>query len=230
MGPSPFTPDPLGGTWPAPFPWLSFGFTGDLPGYSITTVVEPQSEPVDVPTARLQTRIDYTDEDALYQIWIPAARRLVEKEAETALVTQTLLMRIPGWPANGQVRLPVGPAISVDFVKYYDAGGTLQTLTEGVDFQTWLDYRPPLVLPYPQKFWPVVQFSRVPAVQVQYKAGFGSSASAITNSDYALARQAILMAIGYWARNRGDEEAPEKFGLSEGCLRLIRLMSTKGYR
>ena len=230
MGPSPFTPDPLGGTWPAPFPWLSFGFTGDLPGYSITTVVEPQLEPVDRATAKLQANVDYDDKDALFDLWIPAARRLVEKEAETALVTQTLLLQIPGWPANGQVRLPVGPAVSVDFVKYYDAGGTLQTLTEGTDFQTWLAYRPPLVLPYPQKYWPVVQFARVPAVQVQYQAGFGATPAAIASGDFKLAKAAILMTIGYWDRNRGDEEAPQKFGLPEGAVRLIGLMSTKGYR
>lgn len=226
MGPSPFTPDPLGGTWPAPFPWLSFGFTGPVPGFSLITTVEPASEPVDAPTAKKQTRIDYADEDALYAIWIPAARRLVELEAATALINQTLTLQIPSWPANGQIRLPVGPASAVNFVKYYDAGGTLTTLVEGTDYQTWLDYRPPLILPSPQKFWPVVQFARLPAVQVQYVAGYGATAVQVP----ALAKAAILMAIGYWAENRGDEEAPNKFGLPEGAVRLIRLMSTLGYR
>jgi len=222
VGPGPFTPDPLGSTWPAPFPWLSFGFSGPVPGHSVVTVAE-SGELVTTQTAKQNAKVDYADEDYLFNIWRCAARRLVEREAETALVTQTLRMNLPGWPGDGQVRLPVGPAKSVTSVKYYDAGGTQQTLSEGTDFQTWLDYRPPLVLPYPQKYWPVVQFGRVPAVEVVYVA-------APTVQNASLGTQAVLMTIGYWAVNRGDEEAPEKFGLPQGAVRLIRLLKSSGYR
>jgi uncharacterized phiE125 gp8 family phage protein len=227
VGPGPFTPDPLGSVWPIPFPWLSFGFSGPVPGFSLVTTTPPAVEPVDSTLAKKQCRIDYADEDTLFAVWIPAARKLVEAEAATALVNQTLLMQLPSWPLDGQVRLPVGPVSAVGFVKYYDAGGTLQTLAAGTDYQTWLDYRPPLVLPAPQKYWPVVQFARVPAVQVQFVAGYGPDATAVPET----AKQAILMTIAYWAANRGDEEAPGKFGLSEGAVRLIeRHLSTKGYR
>src|SRR5262249_47569829 len=130
------------------------------------------------------------------------------------------------WPVDGQLRLPVGPVSAVGFVKYYDAGGTLQTLAAGTDYQTWLDYRPPLILPAPQKFWPVVQFGRVPTVQVQFTAGYGANAAAVTE----LAKQAILLCTNYWATNRGDEDAPEKIGLPPGAVRLIRLLTTQGYR
>lgn len=222
MGPGPFTPDPLGSTWPAPFPWLSFGFSGPVPGFSLETVGGPAAEPVDVATAKKQARIDYADEDALFAVWIAAARQLVEREAQTCFVPQTLRLSLPGWPADGQVRLPVGPAVRVLSLRYFDAGGAQQTLTEGVDFQTWLAYRPPLVLPYPQKYWPVVRFGQVPTVTIDYTAGYGAVPE--------LAKAAILMAVDYWAANRGDEEAPEKLGLPPGCLRLIRLLSTMGYR
>ena len=226
MEPGPFTPDPLGGTWPAPFPWLSFGFAGPVPGYSLVTTTPPASEPVTAAQAKLNARIDYADEDALFAIWIAAARRLVELEASTALVNQTLTLQLPGWPADGQVRLPVGPVSSVSFVKYYNAGGSLVTLAGGTDYQTWLDYRPPLILPAPQKFWPVVQFSRVPAVQVQFVAGFGADAAAVPEH----AKQAVLLCTNYWATNRGDEDAPAKLGIPPGFRRLVSFLNTQGYR
>lgn len=226
MNPGPFTPDPLGSTWPTPFPWLSFGFSGPVPGFSLVVTTPPASEPIELADAKRQARIDYADEDRLFTIWIAAARRLIEIEAATALMSQTLTMQLPCWPADGQLRLPIGPVTAVDFVKYYDAGGTLQTLAAGTDYQTWLDYRPPLVLPAPQKYWPVVQFSRVPAVQVQFVAGYATTAEAVPEH----AKAAILMTIGYWAENRGDEEAPEKYGLPECVIRLIRLLNTQGYR
>src|SRR5436190_1590609 len=128
MESGPFTPDPLGSVWPISFPWLSFGFSGPVPGYSLKTVVPPAVEPITPAIAKTQARISYADEDVLFAIWIPAARRLVEQEAETALVSQTLRMSLPCWPVDGQLRLPIGPAIAVSSVKYYDAGGTLQTL------------------------------------------------------------------------------------------------------
>lgn len=227
MGPGPFTPDPLGSVWPIPFPWLSFGFSGPVPGFSLVTTVPPAVEPVDAALAKRQCRIDHADEDVLFAVWIPAARKLVENEAQTALVNQTLTIALPCWPLDGQVRLPVGPATAVNAVRYYDAGGTQRTLAAGTDYQTWLGYRPPLVLPAPQKFWPVVQFGRVPAVEVEFVAGYGPAAADVP----PVAVQAILMTIGYWAQNRGDQEAPGKFGLSEGATRLIeRHLSHKGYR
>lgn len=223
----PFTPDPLGNVWPAPFPWLSFGFSGPVPGFSLVVTTPPDVEPVDATTAKTQTRISYADEDALYAIWVPAARRLVETEATTCLVNQTLTMRLPSWPRDAQVRLPIGPVSAVNSVKYYDAGGVQQTLVDGTDYQTWLDYRPPTIFPAPQKFWPVIQFGRVPAIAIELVAGYGPDATTVPET----AKQAILMTIAYWAENRGDEEAPGKFGLSEGAQRLIdRHLKTSGYR
>jgi uncharacterized phiE125 gp8 family phage protein len=138
-----------------------------------------------------------------------------------------LRMELPCWPMDGQVRLPIGPVQSVSSVKYYDAGGVQQTLVANADYQAWVGYRPPTIFPAPQKFWPVIQFGRVPAVTVDFVAGYGDTGSAVP----AAAQQAILMTIGYWASNRGDEEAPGKFGLSEGAVRLIeRHLKMTGYR
>ncbi len=226
MVPGPFQPDPLGSVWPAPFPWLSFGFTGPVPGFSLVVTTPPAVEPIDATTAKAQCRISYADEDALFSIWIPAARRLVEAEAATALVNQTLTLALPCWPADGQVRLPIGPVSVVNSVKYYDAGGTLTTLVANTDYQAWAAYRPPTVFPAPSKFWPVVQFGKVPAVLVEFVAGYGPAASDVPET----AKQAMLMTVAYWAENRGDEEAPGKFGLSEGAVRLIdRHLKTRGY-
>lgn len=225
MGPGPFTPDPLGSVWPAPFPWLSFGFAGPVPGFALSTVTPPSGEPVTVDQAKLNARVTYAAEDSLFTLWVAAARQMFEDETGTRVLQQTLLAELPGWPADGQVRLGVGPVSAVSFVKYYDAGGTQKTLTEGTDFQTWLTYRPALVLPYPGKFWPVVQFGRVPTVQVQYVCGY-ASASAVPER----VKQAILLLTTYWWDNRGDEEAPERIGAPPGWVRLVRGLNATGYR
>ena len=203
---------------------MSFGFSGPVPGFSVETIAQPASELVSLADAKKQARIDYADDDSLFDVWRIAARKLVEREAATCFVPQTLRLSLPCWPGDGQLRLPIGPAIAVTLFKYYDSGGTLTALIDGVDYQTWLAYRPPLVVPYVQKFWPVIQFGKVPAIVLEYTAGTADP------SELALARAATLMAIGYWSANRGDEEAPMKFGLPEGCLRLIRMLSTVGYR
>ena len=224
----PFTPDPLGSTWPSPFPWLSFGFSGPVPGFSLLTVSGPVAEPVDVETAKRQTRIDYADEDSLYAIWIPAARQLVEREAATVMVRQTLQLALPMWPADGRVQLPVGPVTAVNSVKYYaptaTGNGTLTTLVEGTDYLTWVEYRPPFVYPAPGHYWPVVQFGRVPAVLVEFVAGYDAA------SVPQMMKQAVLMVVAYWARNRGDVDAPEQMGIPAGARRLIRNLSDIGYR
>lgn len=226
MPPGPFTPDPLGNVWPIPFPWLSFGFSGPVPGFSLVTTTPSAEEPISLSEAKAQVRVTYTDEDLLFSIWIAAARRMVETEAATALVNRTLTLALPCWPLDGQLRLPVGPVSAVNSVKYYDAGGTLQTLADGADYQTWLAYRPPTIFPAPQKFWPVVQFGRVPAVSVEFVAGHGTAADVPET-----AKVAILMTLAFWAENRGDADAPGKFGLPDPVIRLIDLhLSEKGYR
>jgi uncharacterized phiE125 gp8 family phage protein len=225
VGPSPFTPDPLGSTWPAPFPWLSFGFSGPVPGFALSVVTPPAVEPVTLAQAKLNARVTYSTEDTLFTLWIAAARQMLEDEAGIRVIQQTLLLELPGWPADGQVRIGIGPVSAINFVKYYDAGGTLQTLVAGTDYQTWLNYRPPLVLPAPQKFWPVVRFGQVPTVQVQFVAGYADA-----NSVPERVKQAVLQLTTYWWVNRGDEEAPQKIGAPPGFLRLFQMLNQQGYR
>lgn len=225
MGPGPFTPDPLGSTWPAPFPWLSFGFSGPVPGFALSVVTPPAEEPVTAAQAKLNARVTYTTEDGLFALWIPAARQMVEDETGLRVVSQTLKLELPSWPADGQVRLGIGPVTAVNSVKYYDAGGVQQTLAEGTHYQTWLGYRPPLVLPAPQKFWPVVQFGKVPAIEVQFVAGYASAAAVPER-----VKQAVLLLTTYWWNNRGDEDAPQAIGAPPGFARVCRSITQTGYR
>lgn len=228
--PGPFTPDPLGSTWPAPFPWLSFGFSGPVPGFSLKRIGFP-SPLVTVDMAKTYCRVYHSNEDILFGMWTAAAQRLIEMEAGTALTAQQWEARYPSWPTDGQVRLGLGPVQSVDLVQYYapaplPSEGTLTTLTEGVDYQTWLDYRPPFIVPFPGKYWPVVQFGKVPAVVVQFTAGYESGASFAPE----FVTTAIYMLINYWYTNRGDEDAPEKLGMPAGIRRIIQNLTVTGYR
>lgn len=194
-------------------------------GYELTTTVAPAVEPVTVAEAKLNARVDHSAEDSLWAIWVAAARRLTEREANRRWVTQTVKLVLPGWPADGMIRLPVAPVQSVTSVKYYDATGTQQTLTASTDYRAWLGHHRPVIYPPPPAYWPDLTDSRLDAVEVIFVAGYGAAADVPPE-----ARQAVLLATAYWAENRGDQDAPGAMGLPAGAVRLCRMLDAEGYR
>lgn len=222
--------------------------------YGLTTIAEPAEEPVTPDRAKLHLRVSDDAEDDLVGGWIAAARQLTERHTGRRWVSQQLRMTLADWPdggggswvqnyisrttglsaagVSGAVPLPVEPVSSVDAVRYYDLGGTLRTLAEGTQYQTWLDASPPLVAPAPLKVWPVVQVGRLAAVQIDFTAG-ADDADAVPEQ----AKAAVLLCVGYWYENRGDAEdhtamagLPQTLGMPPGAKRLLDMMATEGYR
>lgn len=225
MGPGPYTPDPLGAAWPAPFPWFSFGFAGPVPGFGLEVLVPPANEPVSLDEAKTQCRVDNTAEDSLITGWIVAARRMTEQAIGLRVVSQTLKLSLPYWPTDGLIRLGVGPVTAVNVVRYFaPTTGTATVLTANTDYRTWLAYRPPVVYPAPGTYWPAGQYGRIPAVEVEYAAGMPT-----TDPDYELARAAVMMLVTHWYENRGDEEAPNRLGTPQGWRRIVQGMDGRGY-
>ena len=188
-------------------------------GYGLTLISEPAAEPVDLTRAKIHLRIDHPDEDANILAAIRAARRLAETHCNKAWVSQKYRLTLPDWPCERHLELPIRPVTSVDLVKYIDAGGVEQTLTEVTDYQIWLDHNPPLILPpVATTIWPVASPYARPAVTIEFTVG---SASAATVPEEV--KQAILLAVGYWDENRGGEQAetPGSRGLPAGAIRLL---------
>ncbi|HZY68736.1 MAG TPA: head-tail connector protein [Devosia sp.] len=71
-------------------------------------IAGPGEEPVSLGAAKAFARVDGSDEDALIEALIAAARLHVEALAGVALVTQTWRLAVP-FAAGRLVPLPVGP-------------------------------------------------------------------------------------------------------------------------
>jgi hypothetical protein len=148
-----------------------------------------------------KTHLNETLADALNDEYIDTLIQLVRVEAENALqrtlITCTwqltldafpmrtgssyppawpMLASSRAWPASGPITLLKPPIQSIDWVKYVDVNGVLQTLDPSA-------YR--LVKKEPGELWPTYGASWptaqdvAGAVQVQFKAGYGDDASAV---------------------------------------------------
>lgn len=216
--------------------------------YSLEVTAHPATEPVTVDAAKTHCRVDWDEEDELFGVWVPAARRLAEDYGRRRFVTQTLRLTLNGWYAGPEewpdglagialsgvlsadlcraLALPVEPVQSVTSVQYYATNGTLTTV-DAADYQTWLAHSPPLILPAPNESWPSLESGRAGAVRVTFVAGYGA-ASQVPGD----AKAAILLTVGYWYRNRGDGKDPGSvmaLGLPPGAERLLRHLCTGAY-
>lgn len=181
--------------------------------YGLTVITAPASEPVSLTLAKAHLRIDHTAEDDLITGWIKAARELTELYTGKRWVTQSLRLTLSEWPTDstggicGAIRLPVEPVSAITLFKHYDTGGTEQTLVADTDYQTWLDHSPPLVCPAIDDTWPDLQSGKVAPIKIEFTAGV--AAGSVPEG----VKTAILMCIGNWDENRGDQNVSIARGL-----------------
>lgn len=199
------------------------------PGYSLSLVSAPATEPVDATLIRQQCRFPANDDNSsLFATWGVAARRMIENETQLRFITQSWKLSLPMFPANGIIEIPIEPVQSITTVQYYDVSGTSQTLTATTHYLTELNRRPPVVYEAPRSRFPVTQTDRMDAVNITFVCGYGAAASVPSE-----AIQAILLTCSYWNYNRGDtgdDNVSVRVGLPAGALRLIRHLSVGGYR
>lgn len=199
--------------------------------YGIVTTLGPAAEPVTVGDAKLHARIDLDVEDNLVVKWIRAAREYAEDHTSKVWANRTLKLTLPNWPCEMHevaglyaIELPFQPVSSVTSVKYYNVAGVQTTLVQDVDYQTWLEFNPPLIAPAPARVWPTLQPQRFKPIEIVFVAGYGAS-----SGWPARAEQAIFMAITYWNRNRGDGRDPTMLGLPDGAIRLLDSLWSGAY-
>lgn len=175
----------------------------------------PSIEPITNLEAKNFLRLDsdLTQDDALIDTLIAAARLYAESYCNRSLISQSwqlLLDSFPSpqtfgvpwgqpWsiPANA-IQLERGPLISVQSVKYLDMGGTLQTMPAG---QYTVDASSPMprIVPVFGAVWPV-PLPQIGAVQVNYTAGYGTAAANVP----AGIRQWLLLRVSTLYRNREE--------------------------
>lgn len=158
-------------------------------------ITPPQAEPLTLAEVKAQIRQDASVDDAyLGQVIIPAVRDRCELATRRQLLTATWDLLLDRFPACGFLELPKAPLASVTYVKYYDTGGTLQTLTVTTDYLVQAPSGPRAVrgrvsLPFAGT-WPTTLEQRG-AVIVRFVAGYGAAVDVPP-----LLKQAMLLDAG----------------------------------
>lgn len=154
---------------------------------SITTPAA--AEPVTLEEAKAHLRVDGSDEDALIEGVIAAARAHVEAYCAVPFATQTIEAKCDGFADFS--RLPVAPVQSVGAITYLDTAGAPQTLSADVYELRADGLEASIVLKYGQT-WPAVQpGSRITMVAV---VGYAAAPEDV--------KQALLLLIGHWYEHR----------------------------
>ncbi len=95
--------------------------------WSLEVSTVPAAEPWTLEEAKDHLRITHSDDDAYLDALILATRNWMESRLSKALMSQTLKLRLQGWPCSGIIHLPRPPLVSVSSVAYTDTDGTAQT-------------------------------------------------------------------------------------------------------
>lgn len=166
-------------------------------------VTAPTVEPLTLSEVKAQVRVTVADDDALLTSLIPVARERVEDVTSRQLLEATWDRFLDTWPCDGVIELPHPPLQSVEYIKYYDSAGTLQTWTSS-EYVVSAPSGPragrgTIRLAYNASF-PTIQ-PRPDAIQIRYVAGYGDDAADVP----APLRQAMKLLIGDWYENREDE-------------------------
>ena len=154
------------------------------------TIAAPGTEPISVATAKAQTRIGGTDEDALVALYIAAARDHVERYCGVRFAARTNVTLMCESFADFE-QLPEAPVASVSSITYVDTDGATQILStavyevrnEGLDCS--------IVLKYGQS-WPAIRAGS--RISVVCTIGSATVPGAVT--------AALLLMFGHLYANR----------------------------
>lgn len=170
--------------------------------FAVEQVAAPAAEPLSVDEARNHARVDLPDDDGWIARAITASRKWCEDRSGRAFVTQTCRLWLPRFPRGGVdapfILVPKPRLQSVASIQYVDSAGDLQTLDAG-EYVVESRREPGMVVPAYGRVWPSVR--EVPgsfnAVRVEFVCGYGTPAQVDER-----AKQAMLMLMAHWYRNR----------------------------
>jgi len=164
---------------------------------ALKLITPAAAEPVSLAEAKLQLRVDVSDDDVLITGLITAAREAVETITRRALVTQTWELVLDEFPGGSQVEMPLPPLQSITSIKYKVAAGTESTFASS-SYVVDTDSAPGRVVLDDGASWPGDDLYEASAVRIRFVAGYGATGAAAPQS----IRQAMLLMIGHWYESR----------------------------
>jgi len=159
----------------------------------------PVIEPVTVSEAKAHLRLDGAAEDLLIASLILTSRLHIEAALGLALITQSWLLTLDDWPAEGEIRFPLRPVASVASVSVLDAGGTPAVVAPTEYLLDGQALRPRLVMregPRPKPGQPAG------GIEIAFTAGLGDEPESVPEP----IRHAILMLAAHWYEHRDPLE------------------------
>ena len=169
----------------------------DLPK-GLRPIAAPAAEPVSVAEAKAHMYVTITADDVLIGSLISAAREHIENLMNRAFIEQTWELTMENFPGgNAVVDLPRSPLISIESVKYFDAGGNDVTMPPA-DYQVDAASEPARIAPAVGSSWPSVETEKLGGVRIRFKAGHGALADDVPQR----IKQAINLLVAHWYENR----------------------------
>lgn len=167
--------------------------------WSINVISRTVAGVITTADAKDHLRVDHADEDSLIDRLIVASIIAIETKARSAIVPQTLELRVPRFPYSvGYLMLPRSPVRSVASVKYLDEDLVEQTVDPSV--YAINDGAMPARLFLSDTsvaLWPTVKGGRPDSVRVRYDAGPATTSGV---GDEMIS--AILLMVGHLYENR----------------------------
>lgn len=157
--------------------------------------VQPVIEPISVEEARFHCDLDDNYFDEKLRSLITAARLKVEKDTRRALINQTQVLSMDGFPDGSVIELLTAPVSSVTSVTYTTTGGVVTTL-DSSKYSVDSNNTPGRVILGYDAEWPDNR-GYVNDVKVTYVCGYGTSSTDVPEA----ARQAMLLLIRSWFDN-----------------------------
>ena len=202
--------------------------------------VAEEDEPITLEEARAHLRVDtyesgsppatVSDDDDWITAMLPAARAYCEQYMGRALAPRTMELAAAAFPSVAPVTppgaafvLPMGPAQSIESIKYYDADGVEQTVDAATYDLDVFGAANVLQLAYGQT-WPTPRTTDG-RVRVRYVTGHGAPAdSPALHPLPRLARSAILLMLGHLYENREAATAATVTEIPLGVRALLDLL------
>lgn len=169
-------------------------------GYHLSIVTEPATEPMTLDQAIDHCHANAGVEDDWFYETIAACRRDAEAFTRRAFIEQTLRITFDSWPVF-PILLPRPPLIELDSFSVFDPDSVETVVDPG---NLIIDtYNSPGRLTFISGYsGPGVTLREINSIVIQYKAGFGTSASDVPE-DFV---HAMKLQLGFMYETRSGEE------------------------
>ncbi len=167
-------------------------YTYGQPG--LTQSAAPGATAISAAEVKNYSKVITTADDTLIADLIDAATTYFEEVCNRQLITATWV-----WTPERFARrlvMPRAPLQSVTTLKYYDSGGTQQTLSSAV-YTVVTSVNPGYIVEAVNQTWPSLQ-GRPEAIEVTYKAGYGNAAANVPDE----VRTCLLQLVDHFYHER----------------------------